>query len=148
MNFKPILIVAGEPYSIFSEILFKSLKKYRPKKPIILIGSKKLFIKQMNKLGYKFKLNLINKNFDDICLKKRNVINILDINFKFKKTFDKISESSNKYISKCFELAHEILKKNKVSGLINGPISKRTFLKNKYPGITEYLKKKINQIKL
>ena len=142
MNFKPILIVAGEPYSIFSEILFKSLKKYRPKKPIILIGSKKLFIKQMNKLGYKFKFNLINKNFDDICLKKRNVINILDINFKFKKTFDKISKSSNQYISKCFELAHEILKKNKASGLINGPISKRTFLKNKYPGITEYLKKK------
>ena len=70
MNFKPILIVAGEPYSIFSEILFKSLKKYRPKKPIILIGSKKLFIKQMNKLGYKFKFNLINKNLDNIYLKK------------------------------------------------------------------------------
>ena len=27
MNKKPILIVAGEPYSIFSEIFFKSYKK-------------------------------------------------------------------------------------------------------------------------
>ena len=142
MSFKPILIVAGEPYSIFSEIFFKTLIKYESKKPIVLIGSKKLFIRQMNKLGYKFRFNLINKNFDNICLKKRNVINIIDIKFKFNKTFNKISKSSNQYISKCFELANEILKENKASGLINGPISKKTFLKNKYPGITEYLKKK------
>ena len=85
MNFKPILIVAGEPYSVFSEIFFKTLKRYKSKKPIILIGSKKLFIKQMNKLGYKFKFNLINKNLDNIYLKKRNTINILNINFKFKR---------------------------------------------------------------
>ena len=27
MNFKPVIIVAGEPYSIFLEVFFKCLKK-------------------------------------------------------------------------------------------------------------------------
>ena len=39
MIIKPILIVAGEPYSIFLEIFFKSLKEKKIKKiknPIIL----------------------------------------------------------------------------------------------------------------
>ena len=142
MNYKPILIIAGEPYSVFSEIFFKTLESYRSKKPLILIGSKNLFEKQMKKLGYKFKFNSINKDFNNNLLKKKNEINIIDVNFKFKKIFDKISVSSNNYITKSFKIAHEILKKKEISGLINGPISKKTFLKNKYPGITEYLKDK------
>ena len=32
MNSNPIIIVAGEPYSIFSEIFFKTLIKYKLKK--------------------------------------------------------------------------------------------------------------------
>ena len=142
MNYRPILIIAGEPYSVFSEIFFKTLKKYKSKKPIILIGSKNLFLKQMEKLGYKFKFNLINKDFENNFLMKKDTINIIDVNFKFKKTFDKITKSSNKYIYKCFETAHEILKKKRSSGLINGPVSKKTFLENKYPGITEFLQDK------
>ena len=49
MKNKPIILIAGEPYSIFFEIFFKSLKNKNIKKirsnPIILIGSKKLLIK-------------------------------------------------------------------------------------------------------
>ena len=37
-----------------------------------------------------------------------------------------------------------LLKKKGCSGLINGPISKKSFLKGKYNGITEYLAKKTN----
>ncbi len=59
MNFKPILIVAGEPNSIFLEIFFKSLKKNNFKKPIILIASLKLLKLQMKKLNYKKKINLL-----------------------------------------------------------------------------------------
>ena len=40
MNYKPILIVAGEPNSIFFEIFLKSLKKKKLKSPIILIFQK------------------------------------------------------------------------------------------------------------
>ena len=58
MNFKPIIIVLGEPYSIFTEIFFKSIRNKKIKKftsQIILIGSRKLLQYQMMKLGYKYK---------------------------------------------------------------------------------------------
>ena len=54
MNYKPILIISGEPNSIFLEIFFKSLK-IKIKNPIILIASKKLLKLQMNKLNFKKK---------------------------------------------------------------------------------------------
>ena len=62
MRNKPIIVVAGEPYSIFFEIFFKSLKKKSIRSignPIILVASKNLLIKQMNALKYKFILNEI-----------------------------------------------------------------------------------------
>ena len=49
---------------------------------------------------------------------------------------------SNKYINECFDKAFNIIKKNKISGFINGPISKKFFLKNKFPGITEFIASK------
>ena len=51
MRIKPLIIVAGEPYSIFSEIFLKIYKKKikKIKSPIVLVASKKLFEKQMNK---------------------------------------------------------------------------------------------------
>ena len=92
MSKKPILIVAGEPYSIFSEIFFKSLKKLKFKRPIVLIASKDIFKKQMKKLGYKYQFEEIDKNLSKKIINKRNVINIIDIKFNFKKTFDKITD--------------------------------------------------------
>ena len=142
MKQKPIIIVSGEPYSIFLEIFFKTLKNNKFKKSLILIVSKKLLTEQMKKLGVKMKINLINPkkiHFDILDNKK---INIIDVNFKFKKTFDEISDKSNKYINDCFEIALDLLKKNTFSGLINGPISKKNFLKKKFFGITEYLANK------
>ena len=64
------------------------------------------------------------------------------INFHFQKK--KITTISNSYIEKSFKKALEIIKKKQCSGLINGPISKKSFLKGKYNGITEYLAKKTN----
>ena len=57
MKNKPIVIVAGEPYSVFLEIFFKSLKEKkikRIKNPIILVASKNLVLKQMKALKYNF----------------------------------------------------------------------------------------------
>ena len=59
MKFRPIVIVAGEPNSIFSEIFFKTLNKNKFKSPIILICSKNLFLKQANALKQKFKFQEI-----------------------------------------------------------------------------------------
>ena len=144
MNNKPLLIVAGEPFSIFSEIFLKSIKNKIYKKPIILIISKNLFIQQMKQLNFKVKINIINKeNFNLNNLSKKK-INIINVDFKFKKIFDKISNKSNDYIEECFKIALKLLKANTFAGLINGPISKKHFLKGKFLGITEYLSHKTN----
>ena len=52
MNYKPIIVLAGEPNSIFTEIFFKALNHKKFKSPIILIGSYaliKLKIKNIKK---------------------------------------------------------------------------------------------------
>ena len=46
MKFKPIIIIAGEPNSIFSEIFLKVVRKKKYRSPVILICSKKIFLKQ------------------------------------------------------------------------------------------------------
>ncbi len=140
---KPILIVAGEPYSVFSEILFKLYKRYKLKNPLIVIASYKLFIKQMKLLNYKIPFNIINKSFSNKDL-KINKINLINVDFDFSKPFVKISDYSNSYNKKCFEIALKLTKKKSFLGLINGPISKKNFLKKKFLGITEYLAKKTN----
>lgn len=143
MNIKYILIVMGEPYSTFSEIIGKYFSKYKLKrKIIILIGNISLLEKQLNKLNYKFNLYEI-KNVDEA---KRNKINIININFKFNNIFSSISKKSSKYIENSFKKSLEIirLKKNRCV-LINGPISKKSFLQKKYLGITEYLSEKTNK---
>ncbi len=139
MNSKPIIIVCGEPNSVFSELLAKSLKKYRSKKPIIVIGSFNLISLQLKKLKSSISFHKINLRGNLIQNIKLNKINIVNVDYKFKKIFEPISSKSNKYISECFEKAFNIIKNNNISGFINGPISKKFFLKDKYPGITEYI---------
>ena len=71
MNTKPILIIAGEPFSVFSEILFKTFKKKKFRKPIVVIASINLLKKQLKYLNYKISFNLINENFKLQDLKKK-----------------------------------------------------------------------------
>ena len=142
MNSKPILIVAGEPNSIFLEIFFKTLRHEKPKSPIIIIVSKNLLIKQMQKLKFNYQINLIDKEYKDFKKLNNNKINIINVDYDFKKPFDLISKKSNIYIEKCFKVGLDFLKKNKLSNFINGPVSKKYFLNGKLPGITEYLAKK------
>ena len=142
MSYKPILIVGGEPNSIFLEIFFKSLKKNKYKSPIIIIASKNILIKQMKVLNFNFKINTIDRNSKILNKLNNQKINIINVNYDTKKTFEKISNKSNDYIAKCFKIALEVLKKNRYTKIINGPISKSHFLKNKYLGITEYMAKK------
>ena len=141
MNINNIIIVLGEPQSIFVEILFKYFKSKKFKnfnKKITLIGSKDLINYQMNKFKYKFNLNIIN----EINFAKKKVINLIDVKYVKKFKFDNISSNSNNYIKNCFFIAFNILKKNKQIALFNGPISKKHFLKKKYLGMSEYIAKK------
>ena len=142
MNFNPILIVSGEPNSIFLEIFFKTQKKYKAINPIILISSKKLLVMQMQKLKFKKKIKLL----DPSRLKKyklnNKTINLINVEYEQIHAFEKITNISNKFIENSFKMAFEIIKKYKISKFINGPISKKSFLNKKFLGITEYISRK------
>ncbi len=139
MSFNPILIVGGEPNSIFFEIFFKSIIKIKNKNPIILIGSKNILKKQMENLNYNFNINLIDqKSLTNTKISKTN-INLIDIEYNQKTAFKKISGKSNNYINNSFKIAFDIIKKGMSSRLINGPVSKKFFLKKKYYGVTEFI---------
>ena len=145
MRNKPILIVSGEPFSVFIEIFLKAIKKRKDKKKIIMIVSKSLFKRQMTALGFDYDINLVDKNNINFKKLSKHKINIINVNFNYEKTFDVISNKSNKYIDTSFKIALKLIKSKKYAGLINGPISKKNFLKNKFLGITEYLAKNTNK---
>jgi 4-hydroxythreonine-4-phosphate dehydrogenase len=143
MNYKPIIIVAGEPNSVFFELFFKVIKK-KINSPIILIASKQLISKQAKILKKKITFSITNEL--EVIKNKNNLekINLIDVDFNQSTAFSKITSKSNNYITKCFDIAIKLLKNNVSDKFINGPISKKTFLKKKYNGITEYLANKTN----
>ena len=139
MNYKPIIIVAGEPNSIFFEIFFKALKTERFKSPILLIASIDILKLQMKKLGFKKEIKLLTlPEIQKTKLDNRS-INLISIRYSQNKPFEKLSSKSNDYINLSFDLALKIIKKKITNKFINGPVSKKFFLKNKFLGITEYL---------
>jgi len=142
MNYSPILIVSGEPNSVFLELFFKVLKKDKIKNPIILISSKKLLTLQMQKLKFKKKIKLLQISKLKSYKLDNKTINLIDVKYNPDKAFEKISKKSNIFIKNSFDLAFQIIKKNNIHKFINGPISKKQFLKNKFLGITEYISKK------
>ena len=139
MKNKPILIVNGEPNSIFIEILFKSLKFKKYKSPLILISSYKILRFYMKKFNFKKKINIIDyKNLENENLSK-NIINLINIDFKPDKNYKKITNKSNEFIKKSFDIALHLINLGLTKKLINGPVSKKNFLNKKFPGITEFI---------
>ena len=134
MNRKPIIIVAGQPNSIFFEIFFKSLKFKKFKSPLILIASIRLLKSQMYKFKIKKSINLIDFNKIRKFKLNNNSINIINVDLK--------KRSSHSYIKNCFDIAFKIMNSSISNKLINGPINKSKFLDKKFLGITEYISKK------
>ena len=143
MNSKPILIISGQPKSIFFEIFFKSLKLKKFKSPLILIVCKKLLILNMKKFKIKKKINELKvSNIFNYKLNNK-FINIVDVPFNL----DKKSNSTNIYIYKSFKIAFNLINNGFSDKFLNGPISKSIFLKGKFPGITELIAKEYNKKK-
>ena len=136
---KAIAIIAGEPNSISSEIIFKTWRL--TKRNFIIIGSIKLLELQKKKLKQKIKIKEIQSNFN-IKKFKKNEMHVLNVDFIQKKPFQKISTKSNKYIFKCFDLAINLIKNKKIFGLINCPIAKEKLFHKKYQGVTEFISNK------
>ncbi len=148
MKNKPIIIVAGEPNSIFFEIFLKSIKFKKYKSPLILICSKNDFQRQMEKLKVKKNLFVIDiNNLKKIKLSNKK-INLIDINLKRTSNGKLTTQLSKKYITKSFDAAFKLIKKGISNKLINGPINKKKFLNKKFPGITEFIADKFNKKKI
>jgi len=139
---RSIIIILGEPNSISSEIFLKSLNYIKKTKlNFIIIGNYSLLEKQANyldfKINVKFKLSEINS--------LENVkFNFINVDYKQSKPFNLKTNNSDTFVKKCFEHAFILLKKKLAIGLINLPINKSKFTKNKYKGITEYIADKTN----
>tara|TARA_B100001057_G_scaffold402578_1_gene414559 strand:- start:1446 stop:2387 length:942 start_codon:yes stop_codon:yes gene_type:complete len=129
-----ILVVAGEPKSIFLEIFFKAIKLKKYKSPIILICNKNFLTPYIRKMKLKKKIRILelhqlNKNkFNNDCI---NLINV-----KLKKN------NIKQYIDESFELAFKLINNKFSYKLINGPINKSSFLRKKFLGVTEYVSHK------
>ena len=139
MNNK-FIIVAGDPISVNSEIIYKTWKKLskKIKKNIYLVGNFRLINSQYKKLNLKINLVKVVSIEDGQVYKG---LKIIDVPLKFKNPFKLNSKNSSKYVLDCLNLAHSLAEKNKVKGIINCPINKK-LLKRANQGVTEYLASK------
>jgi len=147
MSYNRTIVIEGDPEGVFLELFFKTLKSKSFKNYLILICSKNNLQKQMNRAKFKKKINLLDiKKMNEILLKKKE-INLIDV--KIKKTKNKNLNNKNikDYIEKCFEISFKLIKEGFANKLINGPVDKKIFLKNKFLGVTEYVSNKFNKKK-
>ena len=123
MNNK-IILVAGDPNSINSEIIFKVWKKLNKKtqKKIYLIGNFNLLAKQFRKLRYKIRMiKVADIKFNN----NSNNLKVIDIPIKFGNPFKVNSNESSNYILKSLNLAHYLIKRKYAKAIINCPINKK-----------------------
>ncbi len=128
-------IILGEPNSINSEILVKSIAKNYP---CVIIGSYNLIKAQLKILKIRSNIKKVELNQKQI----KKSLNILDVPLKFKNPFQVNPRESKIYLKKCFDIGHKLSLKGKIKGFINCPIDKKKFFNEKSGGITEYLAKK------
>ena len=139
---KKIIIIGGDPYSINSEIIFKSWKKLKKttKKKIYVIANYSLIKKQFNELNYKIKIIKI-KNINEIS--KGNELKIINVDLKFTNPFKVKREDASQYVIDCLNLAHKLALRKNISGMINCAINKDLLITKKI-GVTEFLASKCN----
>jgi 4-hydroxy-L-threonine phosphate dehydrogenase PdxA len=142
MKNNPILIVEGQPNSVFFEIFFKTIKMNNFSSPLILIASNQILKTQLKKFKSKKTIRLLSfKNLKGQKLDNKK-INLINIDYKCEKKIN--SQYSKIYIKKCFEMAFKILKTGFTKKFINGPINKNEFLDRKFLGMTEYISRRFN----
>ena len=133
-----IIIVAGDPNSINSEIISKVWKKINLsiKKKIYVISNFNLLNKQFKIIKSKVSTIQVKQIDDNLSSNKLKIINIP---LSFKDSFNVPLRSASNYIKDCFDLAHKLSQNKDVKGLINCPVNKRLLHRSKKIGVTELL---------
>ena len=136
---KKIILIGGDPNSINSEIIFKSLKELNNsiKKKIYVIANKELLEKQFKKINCSIKSKHV-KNIKENSV--NNELKIINVDLKFKDPFNVSKKNAASYVKKCLSIGHKLALEKNILGLINCPIDKRLLRKNL--GVTEFLANK------
>ena len=139
---KRILITAGEPASISSEITIKAIKKQKKESnsELILITDPSLIKHEIKNLNNSAKLNILNKrlNFKDY---KNNFINIIPIKLNEKTIPGILNKKNSDFVLKSIKISVDLLLQKKANAVVTNPINKFIMKSSnfKFNGHTEYL---------
>ena len=139
---KRILITAGEPASISSEITIKAITKLKKESnsELILITDPSLIKHEIKNLNKSAKLNILDKklNFKDY---KNNFINIIPIQLSEKTIPGILNKKNSDFVLKSIKMSVDFLLQKKANAVVTNPINKFIMKSNnfKFNGHTEYL---------
>ena len=139
---KRILITAGEPASISSEITIKAITKLKKesKSELILITDPSLIKNEIKNLNKTAELNILDKklNFKDY---KNNFINIIPIQLSEKTIPGILNKKNSDFVLKSIKMSVDFLLQKKANAVVTNPINKFIMKSNnfKFNGHTEYL---------
>ena len=139
---KRILITAGEPASISSEITIKALRKLKnlSNVELILITDPNLIKFELKNLNKSAELNILDEslNFKDY---KNNSINIIPLKL-YEKPFPGILNKKNSdFVKNSIKTSVDLLLQKKANAIVTNPINKFIMKSDnfKFNGHTEYL---------
>ena len=139
---KRILITAGEPASISSEITIKALKKLKnvTNTELITITDPSLIEYELKNLKKSAKINILDKklNFKDY---KQDFINIIPIKLNAKIFPGILNKKNSDFVIKSIKSCVNLLLQKKANAIVTNPINKFIMKSNnfRFNGHTEYL---------
>ena len=121
---KKIILISGDPNSINSELIYKSLKEIskKVKRKIYLISNLNLMKSQLKKINYKLNLSIVKNINEEI---KNDDIKLINLKLNFRNPFKVDKKEASSFVLKSLNLAHNIASKRKDVGIINCPINKK-----------------------
>ncbi len=139
---KRILITAGEPASISSEITIKAIKKLKKesKSELILITDPNLIKQEIKNLNKSDELNILDKklNFKNY---KNDFINVIPIKLNEKTIPGILNKKNSDFVLKSIKMSVHFLLQKKANAVVTNPINKFIMKSSnfKFNGHTEYL---------
>lgn len=139
---KRILITAGEPASISSEITIKALKKLNNSSDaeLIIITDPSLIKYELKNLNETIKLNILDES---LSLKdyKNNFINVIPIKLRAKNFQGILNKKNTDFVKNSIKISVNLILQKKASAIVTNPINKFIMKSNnfKFNGHTEYL---------
>ena len=139
---KRILITAGEPASISSEITIKAISQLKKESnsELILITDPSLIKDEIKNLNKSSELNILDKKLDFKDYKK-DFINIIPIKLNERAIPGILNKKNSDFVIKSINISVDLLLQMKANAVVTNPINKFIMKSSnfKFNGHTEYL---------